>query len=78
MSTKYKTRASTPATLAMFGNGTSEPFVGVLGVPGRLPTILRLPGESADAFCKRALHLLDGSGPCMAKLLYRSECGPLQ
>ena len=73
-----KTRASTPAHLELIGNGSPDPFIGVHAVPGRLPALLRLPGESAQAFCKRALHHLDGEGACWARLMYRSESGPLQ
>lgn len=78
MTTKYKDRASTPAHLRLLGNGTSEPFVGVHEVPGRLPAMLRYPGESEAAFSIRALHQLDGEGACWAKLMYRSEAGALQ
>lgn len=71
--TKHKDRASTPTLLQMIGNGTSEPFVGVHEVPGRLPAMLRYPGESEEAFSRRALHQLDGEGACWARLMYASE-----
>ena len=76
--TRTTGRANTPAHLQLIGNGTSEPFIGVHEVPGRLPAMLRYPGESEAAFCKRALHQLDGEGACWAKLMYRSEAGALQ
>ena len=76
--TKHKDRASTPAHLRLLGNGTSEPFIGVHEVPGRLPVMLRYPGESAEAFSKRALHQLDGEGACWARLMYASETAAQQ
>ncbi|MDO9235704.1 MAG: hypothetical protein Q7U28_06675 [Aquabacterium sp.] len=64
--------------LQLIGNGTPEPFIGVHGVPGRLPELLRYPGESSQAFCKRCLHLVSGSGSLWAKLMYASEVPPAQ
>lgn len=73
MATKNKDRA---AHLQLIGNGSTDRFIGVHAVPGRLPTLLRLPGESAQAFCTRALHHLVGDGACWARLMYGSESGP--
>ena len=74
--TKSTSRANTPAHLQLIGNGSTDQFIGVHAVPGRLPALLRLPGESAQAFCTRALHHLDGEGACWARLMYGSESGP--
>jgi hypothetical protein len=46
------------------------PFIGVHAVPGRLPQLLRFPGESVQAFTQRALHHVDGDGHLMAILMY--------
>ena len=75
--TKPKSRAETPAHLVLIGNNSGEPFIGCHGVPNRLPTLLRWPGEEAQAFARRALGMLDGAGQCTARLMYASE-GPLQ
>jgi hypothetical protein len=59
--------------LQLIGNGSPDQFVGVRAVPGRLPELLRYPGESAGALCKRALHLVTGPGALVAWLIYHSE-----
>lgn len=67
-----------PVHLQLLGNGSPAPFIGVHAVPGRLPELLRYPGESAQAFCNRALHHATGSGAILAMLMYASEQGPMQ
>lgn len=62
-----------PVHLVLVGNGKREPFVGVYEVAGRLPELLRYPGESPDAFTLRALHLVQGEGPLWARLMYASD-----
>ncbi len=66
-------RKSPPVHLQLLGNGSNEPFIGVHAVPGRLPELLRYPGESARAFCHRVLHQVSGSGALMAMLMYASD-----
>jgi hypothetical protein len=44
--------------------------VGIGAVPGRLPEVARLPGESWDACVKRAGALARGPGPLLAFALY--------
>lgn len=59
--------------LQLLGNGTKDPFIGVHEVPGRLPALLRYPGESAHAFSTRALHHATGTGSIWARLMYASD-----
>jgi hypothetical protein len=66
---KAPTQKKLPCQLHLFGNGRPD-FVGVNEVPGRLPRLLRLPGESAQGFCERALHYVIGAGPLTAMLIY--------
>lgn len=67
-----------PVHLQLLGNGSADSFIGVYEVPGRLPQLLRYPGESAKAFCNRALHHATGTGAFYAVLMYASERGPVQ
>jgi hypothetical protein len=67
-----------PVRLQLLGNHSNDPFVGVHEVPGRLPAMLRLPGESAHAFCARVLHSVTGTGSVVAFLMYAKESGPVQ
>jgi hypothetical protein len=53
--------------LELLGNG-SPLFIGVHALPGRLPELLRFPGETAKAFCNRALHHVQGSGVVVGTL----------
>jgi hypothetical protein len=62
-----------PVHLQLLGNGSDQPFIGVYAVPGRLPEVLRYPGESALAFSQRALHYVQGPGALWAKLMYASD-----
>ena len=71
-------QAKQPVHLQLIGNGSADPFIGVHAVPGRLPQLLRYPGESAQAFCNRALHHVTGTGALWAMLMYASEHGPVQ
>lgn len=72
-------RQTKPAVhLQLLGNGSPDPFIGVHAVPGRLPQLLRYPGESAQAFCTRALHHVTGTGALWAMLMYENEQGPVQ
>ncbi len=73
-----KSKARQSVHLQLLGNGSDAPFIGVYEVPGRLPKLLRYPGESAQAFCHRALHLATGTGAIVAMLMYESEQGPMQ
>jgi hypothetical protein len=56
--------------LQLLGNGSPDRFIGVRAVPNRLPELLRYPGETAQAFCARALHYVQGAGPLVAYLMY--------
>lgn len=56
--------------LVLIGDGSGRPFIGVHEVPGRLPQLLRYPGESAQAFSQRALHAVQGRGALWARLMY--------
>lgn len=67
-----------PVHLQLLGNGSPDPFIGVHAVPGRLPMLLRYPGESPQAFCTRALHNATGTGAFCAMLMYASERGQVQ
>jgi hypothetical protein len=62
-----------PVSLQLIGNGTANPFIGVHEVPGRLPTMLRYPGEPTQAFMHRVLHQVRGTGKVVAMLMYRQE-----
>lgn len=66
-------KTNQPVHLHLLGNGSPAPFIGVHAVPGRLPELLRYPGESAPAFCKRALHFVSGTGAIWARLMYASD-----
>lgn len=46
-------------------------LIGLQAVPGRMPEVLRLPGESPKALVKRALHSVTGRGPLLVYPLYR-------
>ena len=59
--------------LILMGDGSPSRWLGVKAVPGRLPRLLRYPGESAEAFCNRALHHVEGSGVVIAPLIYASD-----
>jgi hypothetical protein len=59
--------------LQLIGNGSPDKFIGVHAVPGRLPELLRYPGETAQAFCARALHAVTGTGAFVAMLMYASD-----
>jgi hypothetical protein len=64
-------------SLVLLGDGSGRPFIGVHEVPGRLPEMLRYPGESAQAFSTRALHAVQGRGALWARLMYRDDSTPL-
>ena len=73
-----KVQINQPVHLQLLGNGSAAPFIGVHAVPGRLPEMLRYPGESAQAFCNRVLHHVTGTGAVWAMLMYASEQGAMQ
>ena len=68
-----KNQRNHPVHLQLLGDGSTAPFIGVHAVPGRLPELLRYPGESAQAFSNRALHHATGTGAFCARLMYASE-----
>lgn len=68
-----KNKRSNPVHLELIGNGSADEFIGVHAVPGRLPQLMRFPGESAKAFCARALHSVAGNGAMYATLMYASD-----
>lgn len=70
------TKGAKNVYLLLLGNGSAEKFIGVHAVPGRLPQLLRFPGESAPAFCSRALHHATGSGAMWARLMYACDNDP--
>lgn len=59
--------------LQLIGDGSPDKFIGVHAVPNRLPELLRYPGETAAAFCERALHLATGTGAFVAMLMYAND-----
>lgn len=61
------------ANLTLLGDGSGRPHIGVHGVRGRLPTLMRLPGETAEAFSERAARAVVDSAPVWALLMYRDE-----
>ena len=71
------TRSSDRVHLILMGDGSVRPFIGVHGVPGRMPQLLRLPGETADAFTTRALHAVTGTDALWAALMYDDHPPPL-
>ena len=68
-----KNQINQPVHLQLLGNGSAAPFIGVHAVPGRLPELLRYPGESSQAFSNRALHHVTGTGAIWARLMYAAE-----
>ena len=52
--------------------GSDREPVGIQGVAGRLPDVVRMPGESWAECIERAASLLHGPGPAMALALYES------
>lgn len=46
-------------------------LIGLQAVPGRMPEVLRLPGETPKALVKRALHSVTGRGPLLVYPLFR-------
>lgn len=46
-------------------------LIGLQAVPGRMPEVLRLPGESLKAMTRRALHSVTGRGAVLVFPLYR-------
>ena len=73
-----KNQTNQPVHLQLIGNGSTDPFIGVHAVPGRLPELLRYPGESSQAFASRVLHHVTGTGSLWAMLMYASEQGKRQ
>jgi len=67
--TRQKTKLQS-VHLELLGNGSPDRFIGVHAVPNRLPELLRYPGETAQAFCARALHQVQGAGALVAYLMY--------
>jgi len=68
-----------PVYVRFIAIAAAGPFIGCHADPGgRLPEMLRYPGESPDAFCSRALHHVTGTGPLSVMLMYPSERGPMQ
>ena len=59
-----------PVHLQLIGDGSPDKFIGVHAVPNRLPELLRYPGETAAAFCTRALHHVQGTGVVIGYLMY--------
>jgi hypothetical protein len=65
-----ETRERSPLLVIEFGSDR-EP-VGIQGVAGRLPDVVRMPGESWAECIERAASLVRGRGPAMALALYES------
>ena len=63
------------AHLTLLGDGSGRPFIGVHGVRGRLPTLMRLPGETAQAFNDRAVRAVMDTSPVWALLMYADDAG---
>ena len=46
-------------------------LIGLQAVPGRMPEVLRLPGETPQALVKRALHTVTGRGVLLVYPLFK-------
>ena len=46
-------------------------LIGLQAVPGRMPQVLRLPGESFKALTRRALHSVTGRGVLLVSPLFK-------
>ena len=46
-------------------------LIGLQAVPGRMPQVLRLPGESFKALTQRALHSVTGHGVLLVYPIFR-------
>ena len=46
-------------------------LIGLQAVPGRMPQVLRLPGESPKALVQRALHSVTGRGVLLVYPLFK-------
>jgi hypothetical protein len=73
---RAKAQASVPATadlliLPPLPGARDEDIIGLCGVPGRLPGVARLPGEPLACMVRRALCLIEGSGPVVVALTYK-------
>lgn len=57
--------------LLIVPTGNPDKIVGLRAVDGRMPEILRLPGESLANLAQRALQAVRGAGPLLAYPLLR-------
>ena len=65
-----ETRGRGPLLVIEFGSDR-EP-VGIQGVAGRLPDVVRMPGDGWAECIERAASLMRGPGPAMALALYET------
>ena len=65
-------RADAVPLLLVIEFGSDREPVGIQGVAGRLPDVVRMPGESWAECIERAASLVRGRGPAMALALYES------
>jgi hypothetical protein len=66
-----KNHAESVRMLVLFTSTPDADVIGLKAVPGRLPQVLRFPGESQKAMRHRALSMVIGSGPLLVYPMLR-------
>ena len=72
MSARARKRGTEPCKLLLVPpHRPDAELIGLQAVPGRMPTVMRLPGEDLKALMQRALHYVTGCGPLLVYPLFQ-------
>jgi hypothetical protein len=69
---KVKKRTE-PGNLVLMGDASGRTFIGCAAIPGRLPALWRMPGETPAMFAARCRSYLTPGPDVVGQLVYGDE-----